>query len=190
MTTVNNNRGFTLIEVIIAISLSIILFFSIAYIYELSQNAYRRTDTKAELSQNGRIILDRLSRELRQTSDIITTLPGNNSDPASLPSEIIFQDGHDTSKIKYIRYYLENKTIKRQEIGYYFSTEPDDYVYINATSHGDGALPLARVLDERIVGEYIDDIEFWGNQLVNMNIYLSKSNSQEIIYTAVYARNS
>lgn len=194
MKTLINQAGSTLMEVIIAISLSIIIFFSIAYVYELSQNAYYRTDTKSELTQNGRIILDRLTRELRQTSAIITTLPGNNTDPASIPSEIIFQDGHDTSQIQYIRYALEvdadgEKIIKRQVIAYWFDIDPNTNVYFNATDQN-GNLPTYHITDDRIIGEYVDDIEFWGNQLVNINIYLSKNNSQEIIYTAVYGRNS
>mgnify|MGYP001567423671 CR=1 FL=1 len=188
----SQRTGFTLLEVMLAVSLSLIIFFSVAYTYEISQNAYLKTDVKAEITQNGRTIIDRLVRELRQTPDIVTNLPINNNDPATLAHEIIFQDGHDTSQIKYIRYFLDTPFLmKRQIIAYSFDDAPDTYVSWQATDIN-GNPPTPHILgdEDKIIGEYVQDIEFWGENLININLYLNKNNQQEIIYTAVYGRNS
>ncbi|MFA5029255.1 MAG: prepilin-type N-terminal cleavage/methylation domain-containing protein [Patescibacteria group bacterium] len=181
-------KGFTLIEVIISIAIAALLFTMVTSIYSLSQETYNHNDTKAEITQNGRVILDRLIREIRQTPEIVTEIPETNGDPDSLPEEIMFQDGHDTSNISYIRYYLENSDIKRQSIVYSFPEDPDIYVYWHATSQS-GQAPEMNILEDKIIGEYVSDIEFWGDKLINVNLYLSKDNQSEIIFTSVYGRN-
>jgi len=131
--TKNKRLGFTLLELIMAITIAMIIFLSISYIYTTNQKVFFYTDTKAETMQNGRVILDRISRELRQAEDMVTSLPADNSNPETLPEEIMFQDGHDSSTITYIRYYLDGSNINRQSIVYYFESDPDNYVYWHAT---------------------------------------------------------
>ena len=185
-----HNSGFSLIEVVIATSIAALIFLLISGVYVLSQKVYSETDAKAELSQNGRVILDRMVREIRQTPDIITQLPINTSDPTQLPSEIMFQDGHDISETRYIRYFMDGTDLKRQLIIFYFADQPDYYVHSYDTDkeppHNP---PIKQVLEEKIIGEYLDDIEFWGERLLNINIYLSKNHQNIIINTAVYGRN-
>lgn len=183
-----NLRGFTLVEVLIAITISILLFFVLSSTYSLCQKIYSTTDAKAEITQNGRVILDRLIRELRQTTDIITSVPTTVSEATPGAREIIFQDGHDSSQINYIRYYLDNHNLVRQEIYLYFPDEPNTHVYYYATDQ-DGSDPEMVFSDPKIVGEFVDDIEFWGGNLININLYLSKNGQSEIINTAVYGRN-
>ena len=183
------NNGFSLLELIVAITVAIILFIIITLIYSANQRVFYNTDSKSELTQNGRVILDRLVRELRQTLEIVTTLPIDNSNPELIPDEIEFQDGHDTSEIKYIRYYLDGTNLKKQIIAYYFVIDPDTYVYYNAIGPGeDVAVPI--VLEDRIIGEYVQDIDFWGESLININLSLIKGTIRETIYTVIYGRNS
>jgi len=185
---INHKQGFTLIELTIAISVSVLLLLVVTATYLVGQKTYNQTDSRAEIIQNGRVIIDRLSREIRQTSDIITELPPNNNTPEVLPDGLTFQDGHETNQTKYIRYYLEDHTIKRQEIIYYFPEVPDTYVYWHETNQ-EGNPPIMKITDDRIIGEYIDDIEFWGDKLININLYLSKNEETQIINTAIYGRN-
>jgi prepilin-type N-terminal cleavage/methylation domain-containing protein len=180
--------GFTLIEVIISLTITSLLLLIVASLYGLSQSTYATTDTTAEITQNGRVILDRLIRELRQTPAIVTTIPATNGDPESLPDEIMFQDGHDTSAIRYLRYYLIGSDLKRQIIIYYFPSDPANYVYWHATDQG-GNPPTSEILEDKIIGEYVYDLEFWGVKLISINLYLFKNGQSEIINTAVYGRN-
>ncbi|MFA5047789.1 MAG: prepilin-type N-terminal cleavage/methylation domain-containing protein [Patescibacteria group bacterium] len=183
-------NGFTLVELVIALTISILIFLIVIASYDFNQKLYSDIDTRSEIIQNGRVIIDRLVREVRQAQKMVTNLPPDTSDPDNLPDEIIFQDGHDNSVIKYIRYYLTGSDLKRQVIAYYFADDPDNYVYWDATDNADPhGPPTMIVLEDRVIGEYVDDVEFWGNKLININIYLYKNNHSEIINTAVYGRN-
>ena len=185
-----NHSGFTLIETIITISIAVMIFMLVSAVYVLSQKVYLETDAKAELNQNGRVILDRMVREIRQTPDIITQLPATTDNPEQLPSEIIFQEGHDLTDIRYIRYFMDGTDLKRQIIVYYFPSFPDYYVHSYDTGKEEPHdPPVIQVLEERVIGEYLDDIEFWGDGLLGINLYLAKNSQWIILNTAVYGRN-
>lgn len=83
--------GFTLVEVIIAVSISFLIISVIGSVVIVGQNSYMRGGNSAEITQNARVVLGRLSREIRQSQKIITLLPVENINPAV---EIEFQDGH------------------------------------------------------------------------------------------------
>jgi type II secretory pathway pseudopilin PulG len=91
------NAGFTLVEIIIVLVLSFLII-GISYsIFIMAQRAYQQGNTGLEIIQNGRVILDRTSREIRQTNEIITSLPDVPDNPDFFPpEEIFFQDGHTT----------------------------------------------------------------------------------------------
>ncbi len=183
-----NNQGFSLIEIVIVISISVILFMIVAMVYYISQSTYQKTDTRAEITQNGRVITDRLIRELRQAQIVITNLPADTSNPALVPSEIKFQDGHSGSIIAYIRYYLDDQNIKREYSYYYFPADPSTHVYIHAIDQY-GAAPLQVITEDKIIGEHVSDLNFWGNGLININLYLIKNSETITLSTSIYGRN-
>lgn len=183
-------KGFSLIEIIIALSIAALIFLLTSGVYVISQKTYLETDAKAEISQNGRVIIDRMLREIRQTPDIITQMPQTTADPDALPNEIMFQDGHDATETRYIRYFLDGTDIKRQLIVYYFPSDPTYYVRPYDTDKDPPHNPpIQQIMEEKIIGEYADDLEFWGGRLINLNLYLSKNGQSAIINTAVYGRN-
>jgi len=87
----HQNFGFSLTEMIIVITIFILIVLSVYSVYFLSQRGYLEGENLAEITQNGRVILERMDREIRQAKEIVTDLPG---DETGSPSEIIFQDGH------------------------------------------------------------------------------------------------
>jgi len=186
-----NKSGFTLIEVIIAVAISILVVLLISSTYFVSQRTYVKADNKAEISQNGRVILDRLARELRQTPEIVTTLPADNSYPELIPNEIIFQDGHDLYPITYVRYYLNGTNINRQVIAYYFPEAPGVYVHWHSLNPlPPNNPPLMAILEDWQLGEYVADLQFWGTKkptYININLHQNKENI--ILNTSVYGRN-
>ncbi|MFA5125136.1 MAG: hypothetical protein WC473_04955 [Patescibacteria group bacterium] len=185
-----DNSGFTIVEIVVSITIAIIIFLLITSTYVISQNAYSQTDVTAELTQNGRVMLDRLVREIRQAQRLSNVLPTDTSDPEALPNEIKFLDGHDISYKHYIRYYQEDNTLKRQVIVYYFPASTTYYVLDTDTDVDEPHNPpLATTTEDKIIGEFVDDVEFWGNKLININLYLSKDNTSQVIYTAVFGRN-
>lgn len=79
------NTGFTLTEMLVVIAISGLIVVAVYSVYALSQRAYREGETMNEITQNGRVILGRLTREIRQAREIVPDTPSD---------EIIFQDGH------------------------------------------------------------------------------------------------
>jgi len=185
-----NTFGFSLIEVIVSISLFVIIILLVNSIYILAQQTYNKNSNLAELTQNARVSLDRLSREIRQSVSVITILPATDTDPLNPPTnQIFFQDGHNISQITYLRYYLNGTDLMRQKKVYYFSEEPDTYVTYNSIDqYGQPAQEL--ILEDQVVGQYFNDLKFWGaNGLINISIGLSKSQNFFNIKTSVFSRN-
>jgi prepilin-type N-terminal cleavage/methylation domain-containing protein len=84
--------GFTFVETLIVVAIFCIIMTAIYSVYLVNQRAYLAGENMAEITQNGRVILERMVRELRQAKNIISDLPDEKT---GAPSEIRFQDGHD-----------------------------------------------------------------------------------------------
>jgi len=183
-------QGFTMPEIIVSIALFSIAILLVGSMYILAQRSYRKSADQGELLQNIRVSFDRMSREIRQSINIITSLLETNDDPLNPPSEEIFvQDGHDTSRITYLRYYLNNTDLKRSHLAYEFEEEPGTYVLYNSVDqHGDP--PDEKELEDRVVGEYFGELQFWGSDgLVNISFSLEKNQSQLTLNTSAFCRN-
>jgi prepilin-type N-terminal cleavage/methylation domain-containing protein len=184
------NSGFTLLEIIVSLSLFVIIIILVSDIFIITQRTYNKNSDIAELTQNARVSLDRLSRELRQCTSIITVLPVTDSDPFDPPTnQIFFQDGHDINQITYLRYYLDGTNLMREHKAYYFDNDPSVYVTHNSLDI-DGEPPTEIIIDNRIVGEYFTELNFWGvNGLVNISLSLTKNQNTFSTKTSIFSRN-
>jgi len=79
-------KGFSLAEMTIVTAILALIISTVYLAYVLNQRVYLAGENIAEITQNGRVILERMTREIRQAKEIVTELPEEN--------EIIFQDGH------------------------------------------------------------------------------------------------
>ena len=180
-----NFSGFTLIETIAVIGLLTTVLLAIGSVMILSQRLYTYGSDQGELIQNVRVCIDRLSRELRQAAFVVSDL-SSSSTPAT---ELFFQDGHDTSRITYIRYYLDGSTLMREYKAYYFASDPATYVYYD-DSDLSGNPPQESVLEDRVVGEYFDFLAYWAEDgLVTVAAALGKGQVSLSLDTKVYIRN-
>ena len=192
-----SDTGFTLIELLMTIAIFILISGAIFNIYILSQKFYIGGENQAELLQNGRIILERITREVRQAEEIVTALPQTPDNPDNpSPSEIEFQDGHTTSTdYYYIRYYLSTSSseIYRQYRVYCFdSCSVCDTYFLWNDIKFEGAEKIETHpcnLEEKIIGEYVNDLKFWGTSLINASIKLEKNNKEVEVETKVFGRN-
>ena len=185
-----NKIGFTLFEVVVSIFLFTIVILLTGSMYSLSQKSYNKGSNRGELIQNARVSLDRMTRELRQSVNIVTVLPLTEDEEGNPPAnEIFFQDGHDISQINYLRYYLDGSDLKRSKIIYYFDSEPEVYVtYDSVDQLGD--LPEELIIEDRIVGEYFDLLEYWGGGgLIYISEEFLKGLEEFNIRTSVFSRN-
>lgn len=87
----HSKKGFTFVETLVYMVIFLIVVVSLYTIYGFNQRLYVTQQSVAEISQNARIIIERITREIRQARKIISVLPilDENS-----PSEIKFYDGH------------------------------------------------------------------------------------------------
>jgi len=120
----NSSPGFTLSELLVSIVFVSLILGAVYSSYVLNQKASVEGESSIEILQNGRVVLERMEREIRQAKDIVTSLPATKEDAVD---SIEFEDGHDLSYIRYIRYFSDDtdKTIKREVIGYYYSISGD-----------------------------------------------------------------
>jgi prepilin-type N-terminal cleavage/methylation domain-containing protein len=180
------NEGFTLLEIVVAVSIFVLIIMISGSLYTISQRSYTSSENKMELVQNGRVAFDRLSRELRQSVEIATPLASSSSETEN---EILFQDGHDSDEIAYVYYYLSGSDLRRAKIAYYFNEEPGDYVRYSSKDEDDNS-PETTVLEDKIVGEYFKNIEFWGEyRLVYASSTLANRDEEFKIKTNIFSRN-
>ena len=195
--------GFTLVEILITITIFLLVSIAVFNLFSFSQRFYSQGTTRAELLQNGRVILERMSREIRQAEEIVTPLPQVSDNPDNPPfSEIEFQDGHKPSPYEdlgsdyyYIRYYLSTSTgeIHRQYRVYCFDpcSICNTYFQWNDTmiESGETVYPIFCNLEEKIIGEYVDDLKFWGAGLIDISLVLKNRGQELNLQMKLFGRN-
>jgi len=137
-----SKKGFTIIEVIVSVSVGAIILTIVYLSFIAGRTIHQKGILNAELAQNGRIALDRLSRDLRQTGEITTILSETKPEPAN--TEVQFEDGH-TDIVQYITYRLDGNELEREVGHYYFETDP--LTWVNSTATDAGGNPALYVVD-------------------------------------------
>ena len=183
-------KGFSLVEVLVVIIILSLIIGTVYSIYGLSQKAFQEGEISAELTQNGRVVLERITREIRQARDIATDLSVDVNDAVNY---IEFEDGHIEERYYYIRYFQEGNELKREIKRYYFSGDLEPYTYVawNAVSlEGKEILPVYAE-EAKTIGELIQELKFWSPEIkmVNISVILGNNAKQLDFLTAVFGRN-
>ncbi len=181
-------QGFTLAELLISISIFVIVTSAIYSGYLLSQKAYRESEVSAEITQNGRVVIERISREIRQAREIITDLPATSTQATSTMG---FEDGHGTTTYRYIFYYQANNEIQRAVMGYYFSADPEQNLVPWDAVPPPGQTLETKTLEEPvIIGEWVNNLGFFGSEgLVGLILQLEKNEKIIDLETKIFSRN-
>jgi len=85
------HRAFTLAEALVVLVIFSLIITVIYSAYIVNQRIYKDSENTSEIVQNSRVILERMTREIRQARQIITDLP---VDRINSFQEIKFRDGH------------------------------------------------------------------------------------------------
>ncbi len=183
----NSLGAFTLVEVLIAITIFILVVIAIFSLYLSGIGFYRRGTTRGELLQNGRVILERMSREIRQAREIVTELSETES---GATSTILFEDGHISLNYHYIHYFQDGDLIKREVIGYYFSDDQSQTLVPWDSTPPPGQTLERKVLEEaKVIGEHLQNLEIWGSNLVNIFLTLTEGGETLELRTKIFGRN-
>jgi prepilin-type N-terminal cleavage/methylation domain-containing protein len=164
MTILKNPKfspGFTLSEMLVAIAISLIIIASLATVYYISQKSFKSGSSKIDLSQNARIGLDKISRELRQTNSVISTLPPTGTDSSNPPAtEIAFQNA-TSSQIQYIDYHIVSNNLNRK-VYHYYSGSSSNWVSYNTSG-------ATYQLDQDLtIANNIASIQFYGQSTITI----------------------
>lgn len=187
MKSSKQKKGFTLVEILTVVVLATVIIMAAYSVYLMSYESYKKQSASAELTQNARIALERMSRDIRQTNEVVTTLPELGTNPGS--SELKFQDGHTTTtQIQYLTYYLSGADLKRKVSHYYFPAYPDDWVTWS-TKDGEGNFPLEQVDLDQVKAQNISSLQMWNNDVITLAITVSDGTSAYQFETKVLGRN-
>jgi len=179
--------SFTLIEVLITVAIFTLVVVAIFSVYLTGMGFYQKGETQAELLQNGRVILERMSREIRQAREIITGLSETESEATGT---ILFEDGHSALSYRYIHYFQEGNLLKREVIGYYFSGDLNQTLVPWDSTPPPGQTLEKKILEEsRVIGEYVNGLKIWGTKLVNVSLTLIEKGESLNLRTKVFGRN-
>ena len=189
-----HRNGFSLVELLIALGVSSILVAITVSTYSLFRRGIAQDNSKAQLSQNGRVALDRISREIRVTPQILTQFPDNLADPDPVqPHEIEFQDGFlatsDTDYLTYHRYWLSGSTLMMDIKQYTFQSNPT--VRVSATSTDtNGNPPVATVLSSQAIAQTVAIFSLYGAKPLEIDITTSDVTGQSFtLRTTITGRN-
>ena len=183
-------KGFTITELLIIIALLGIITAAVFLGCVLSQKAYKESERAAEITQNSRVILERMNREIRQAREITTELSEDEPEAKVSPSSgIIFEDGHVAAPYHYIHYFEENNVLRREKIVYYFSGDSSVYVSWDAASPEGETFETEILESPKTIGEYLTGLKFWGEEVINISLTLEKGNKKIDLKTKIFGRN-
>lgn len=188
---IQKSKAFTLVEILTVVFLGALIILAAYTAYLISYKSYQRNSQSAELTQNGRIALERITRDLRQAVELVTVLP---EDPGvgTPPAEIKFQDGHDywptTGNIQYITYYLSGTDLYRKVSHFAFPSQPAEWV-LWSTTGSEGTLPTEYIDLNQIKAQNISQLQFWGEDVIIISFKVSNGTSTYSFETKVLGRN-
>lgn len=189
MSTISKRQpGFTLIELLIVMLVSSSLIAATVSTYSLFRKSATNDQSRASIVQNGRVALDRLSREIRQTPTIVTTIPTDPSDTSvAQPGEIEFEDGH-AQDLTYRRYYISQNVLKLDINEYYFSYATGTRVRWNAVGTG-GVSPLKHVISTQDIADSAQTLTLYGSKPLQVQLVTTDGRQIYTLRTQIYERN-
>ncbi len=181
----NNKRGFSLVEIMVAVLIGLIVIEAAYLFFPIGKRISREGEALNEITQDARIVLNRMKREIRQSPVIISNIPEERENGIEI---IEFENGfveEGNPEPQYIRYQKNNQTIQR--LIYYF-TDPDDQETIVDYSFPNA---VEQVENTEIVAENITNLKIYSdNNLIKLFLRLEKQNENLELLTGVYPRNS
>ncbi|SHE61460.1 prepilin-type N-terminal cleavage/methylation domain-containing protein [Desulforamulus putei DSM 12395] len=126
-----NNRGFSLVELIIALALLSLVLAAAYQFYFFSQRSWQRAEAEAGTIQEARLAVMQLAREIRSARKATANLAAVNIADGVTPagSQLdIYTDVNNDGKPERVCYRLQNGTLQRG-VALRQSRQPDAFPY-------------------------------------------------------------
>jgi prepilin-type N-terminal cleavage/methylation domain-containing protein len=183
-----NKAAYTLVELLVVMLVSSILIVISVSTYNLFSKSMAADQSKAAISQNARVALDRMTREIRQTPLIITELPEDAEDTSiAQPGYVEFEDGH-AQDLTYRRYYVSDNVLKMDTNEYYFSYDTATRVRWNAAGVG-GITPTKHVISTQDIADTVQSLSFYGTKPLGIVLVTGDGSQTFTLRTSIYERN-
>lgn len=179
------NRGFSIIEVMVAALIGVIVIEAAYLFFPLGSQLSRQGQALNEISQDARIMLNRINRDFRQTPTIVTNISEGRDNGVDIVDLLDgFREDDDTDP-HYIRY---QKNSTNFELVSYHYTDPS-YPTIVVSHNFPDAVEI--IENTEIIVENINTIKIYTeNNIVKIYLKLTKRDQDIILLTGVYPRNA
>jgi type II secretion system protein J len=84
--TLRDQSGFTLVELMVAMSIFLLILVGIFQVFDPSSRAYSTTERKVNVQQNGRVAMDAMSRQIRMAGYFPENIDADNANDVTSPS--------------------------------------------------------------------------------------------------------
>jgi hypothetical protein len=167
--------------------------------FVVGKNLYQKIVIKTNIVQNGRVALDRITRELRQTDEIFVESynQGLPQFEQEATNSLTFQDGHDDlveegqKIISYITYQKNGNILQRKTTYYYFQSSPSQWVRAGSKDNLGNEAFEETFEDWQTIAEKISDFKVWQdeNKIIHLKLVLEDKGEVFNLYSQVNPRN-
>jgi hypothetical protein len=177
--------AFSLIEVMVAMFIGVLVVEAAYLFFPLGNKIAREGEVLDEITQDARIVLNRLKRELRQSPLIITILPADQDSGVDL---IELEDGfpEDTDVTPhYIRYSRTDGVIIRTKLHYENESSPGTVVTYDDPS----ATEIVEHTED--IAANAEELKIYSlNNLIKIYIKMSKRDQDIALISTTFPRSS
>ena len=85
---VRGQDGFTLVELMVAMSIFLLILVGIFQVFDPSRNAYQVSERKLDVQQNARVAMDRMARQIRMTGYFPENVDNDNTNDLQNPIQV------------------------------------------------------------------------------------------------------
>ncbi|MGH7343982.1 MAG: PilW family protein [Candidatus Rokuibacteriota bacterium] len=86
--SLRGQAGFTLVELMVAMSIFLLILVGIFQVFDPSRNAYQVSERKLDVQQNARVAMDRMARQIRMAGYFPENVDANNGNDLANPVQV------------------------------------------------------------------------------------------------------
>jgi len=93
VTSLRGQEGFTLVELMVAMSIFLLILVGIFQVFDPSRNAYQVSERKLGVQQNARVAMDRMARQIRMAGYFPENTDADNTNDLSNSVQVATESG-------------------------------------------------------------------------------------------------